>query len=39
MFVDIIYGRFIATHYNFNPSTYVQEPLVIGSRSCVQSEM
>ena len=35
----ISYGRFIAISYKFKLSTYVQEPLVIGRRGCVQREI
>ena len=31
--------RFIAICYKFEPSTHVQEPLVIGRRGCVQREI
>jgi len=30
---------FIATHYKFEPSTYVQEPLLKGMRGCVHREI
>ena len=39
MLAHISYGRFIAIRYNFKLSTYVQEPLVIGRRGCVQREV
>jgi len=35
-FACISYGRFIAIRYKFKLSTYVQVPLVIGRRGCVQ---
>ena len=35
-FAGISYGRFIAMSCKFKLSTYVQEPLVIGGRGCVQ---
>jgi len=35
-FACISYGRFIAIRYKFKLSTYVQEPLVIGRKGCVQ---
>jgi hypothetical protein len=38
-FAHISYGRFIAMHYKFNLSTYVQEPLVVDRRGCVQREI
>jgi hypothetical protein len=38
-FALISYGRFVAVRYKFILSTYVQEPLVIGTRGCVQTEI
>jgi hypothetical protein len=38
-FGGIGYGPFIAMRYNFKLSTYVQEPLVLGRRGCVQTEI
>jgi hypothetical protein len=38
-FAAISYRRFIAIHCKFNLSTYVEEPLVICSRGCVQREI
>jgi hypothetical protein len=38
-FDRISYWPFIAMSYKFELSTYVQEPLVIGSRGCVQREI
>jgi hypothetical protein len=38
-FARISYGRFIAMRYKFKRSTYIQEPLVIGERGCVQREI
>ena len=35
----ISYGWFIAIHYKFKLSTYVQELLVIGRWGCVQREI
>jgi hypothetical protein len=35
----ISYRRFIAIRYKFKCSTYIQEPLVIGRRGCVQREI
>jgi len=37
-FASVSYGRFIAIHYNFKLSTYVQETLVIDRKGCVQRE-
>jgi len=38
-FACISYGRFIAIHCKFKLSMYIQEPLVIGRRGCVQGEI
>jgi hypothetical protein len=38
-FARISYRRFIATRYKLKRSTYIQEPLVIGRRGCVQTEI
>jgi len=38
-FAGISYGGFIAIYYRFKWSTYVQEPLVIGRRDCVQRDI
>jgi len=35
-FTCISYGRFIDIRYKVKLSTYVQEPLAIGRRGCVQ---
>jgi hypothetical protein len=39
MFACVSYGRFIAIRYKFNLSMFVQEPLVMVTRSCVQREI
>jgi len=38
-FAYISYGRFIALPYKYKLPTYVQEPLVMGRRGCVQGEI
>jgi len=38
-FAGVSFGQFMAIHYKFNLSTYVQEPLVIGRRGCVQRDI
>jgi hypothetical protein len=38
-FACISYGRLIAIHYKFNLSTYVQELLVIGGKSCMGRDL
>jgi len=38
-FAGISYGRFIAIRYKFKLSTYVEEPLVVGCRGCVQRDL
>jgi hypothetical protein len=38
-FAGISYGRFIDICCKFERSTYIQEPLVIGRRGCVQGEI
>ena len=38
-FAGISYGRFMAIHYKFNLSTYVQEPLVIGRRGYTGTDL
>jgi len=38
-FARISYGRFIAIHYMYNLSTYVQEPFVIGRRGCTGRDL
>jgi hypothetical protein len=35
----ISYRQLIAIRYKFKRSTYIQEPLVIGRRGCVQREI
>jgi hypothetical protein len=38
-FAHISYRGFIAIRYKFKRSTYIQESLGIGRRSCVQTEI
>ena len=38
-FAHISYAQFTAIRYKFELSPYVQEPLVIGRRGCVQREI
>jgi hypothetical protein len=38
-FACVSYGRFMVTRSTFNLSTYVEEPLVIVRRGCVQREI
>ena len=38
-FARISYGRLLAIRYRFKQSKYIQDPLMIGRRGCVQWEM